>query len=144
MFGATRALASIAGPRRDVQKAEGQETGGQDDGLMTGQGAPVAESIAVDGAQRRGAEDARVSDVQRIQEFGGRASSSSGGITGTVARGDAAEDVGARIDDDGNIASGIKSYRKKHHKRGAEAAARRRQKQTERRRAQGGKPNTEE
>ena len=88
--------------------------------------------------------DARQDDGLMIQEFGGRASSGSGGITGTVARGDAAEDVGARIDDDGNIMSGVQGYRKKHHKRGAEAAARRRQKQIERRSAQGGKPNTEE
>ena len=74
----------------------------------------MAESIAADGAQEvRGAEDARVSDAQRIQEFGGRASSGSGGIAGTETHDDAAEDVGEgkmgnasiRLSNSGNLPS---------------------------------------
>ena len=80
-----RALALIAGPRRDDQKAEGLEAGGQDDVMMTSQGTLMAESIAVDGSQQvRGADDVRVSNVQSVQGFGNRASNGSG----------AAEDVG--------------------------------------------------
>ena len=96
-----RALALIADPRRDDQKAKGLEAGGEDDGMMTSQGTLMAESIAVDGAQQvRGAEDERVSSVQSIQGFGNRVSSGSGGIAGTeVQNGGAAEDVGAEIED---------------------------------------------
>jgi hypothetical protein len=94
---ATRALASIAGPRRDDQKAKGQETGWKDDGLMTSQGTLMAESISVDGAQQvRGAEDVRVSNVQGVQGYGNRASSGSGGIAGTEAHCGAAEDAEAK------------------------------------------------
>ena len=61
---ATRALASIADPRRDVQKAEGQETDGQDVGLMTSKGTFMAENIAVDGTQQvRGADDVKASGL---------------------------------------------------------------------------------
>ena len=88
-----RALALIAGPRRDDQKAEGLEAGGQDDVMMTSQGTLMAESIAVDGAQQvRGADDVRVSNVQSVQGFGSRVSDGSGGIAGTVVQhGGAAE-----------------------------------------------------
>ena len=76
--------------------AKGLEAGGEDDGMMTSQGTPMAESIAMDGAQQvRGAEDERVSNVQRVQGFGNRASNGSGGIAGTVVQnGGAAEDMG--------------------------------------------------
>jgi len=96
---ATRALASIAGPGRDAWKAEGQETGGQDVGLITSQGTLMAESIAVDGAQQvRGADDVRVSNVQSVQGFGSRASNGSGGNAGAMLQhGGAAEDVGAEL-----------------------------------------------
>ena len=68
-----RALALIAGPRRDDQRAEGLEAGEQDGGMMTSQGILMAESIAVDGAQQvRGADDERVSNVQGVQGFGNR------------------------------------------------------------------------
>ena len=76
---ATRALASIAGPRRDDRKAEGQETGGKNIGLMTSQDKFMAESTAADGAQEvRGAGDAWASDVQSVQGFGSRAANGSG------------------------------------------------------------------
>ena len=65
-----RALALIAGPRRDDQKAKGLEAGEQDGGMMAGQGILMAESIAVDGSQQvRGADDVRVSNVQGVQGF---------------------------------------------------------------------------
>ena len=68
-----RALALIADTRRDDQKAEGLEAGGQDDVMMTSQGTLMVESIAVDGSQQvRGADDVRVSNGQSVQGFGGR------------------------------------------------------------------------